>query len=151
MEKRVTQKIVTETKFVASDGQEFDAEWKCRNHEADLLRIAAEESLKSVKRICATNPYDSQAWDYYAACYYIQNQKEYEAMIHNFFVENLDDGEECYLDKPQEDKWKFPLWVYVDCKEDYGYDVFRAEDYINGVKQHIQELENALAKANAEG
>lgn len=147
METKTVQKIITETKFVASDGKEFDNEWDCKYYEQKLTADADEQLLNTVKNIDATNPCDSQAGGYSACCYYLQNQKEYEAMVRYWFQDNADDGGEFYIDKPTLDHWEFPLWVYISGCGEYGYDVFRAEDYIKWTKEHIRKLENAMAQA----
>ena len=150
METRTIQKVIEEKKYIASDGQEFDTEWKCRCHEEDLQVATAEQILKSVKRCGAVNEYDSRP-EYDASCYYIQNKVEYDALVKYWFDENYNDGVEFYLDKPEADGWKFPLWVYVSGHEGYGEYVCRAEDYINGVKKHIRELEAAINQETGNG
>ncbi len=144
MEKVITQKVTEVTKYKASDGKKFDNEWECTYYEEALTAAVDEQLLSTVKNIDATNPCDSQAGDYSACCYYLQNQKEYEAMVRCWFQDNAYDF---YIDKPALNHWEFPLWVYISRHEGYGYDVLRAEDYIKWTKDHIRELENMIAQA----
>lgn len=150
MKERMTQKIVTETKYVSTDGKVFDKKRECEAHERDLRYNNATQIESKLKHVNATNGYDSQGLSYDAECYYVHNQEEYDAVLRCWFIDNEDDADEFYVDKPQDDNWQFPLWVYISGREDYGYDVYRAEDYIKYIKEHIQTLENALAQSGAE-
>ena len=149
MKERVIQKVVAETKYIASDRKEFDTKWECEQHERLLNAKIDEEILRAVKQVDATNGYDSQGCDYGAECYYLRNKEEYAAMIRCWFDYNYDEGENNYMDMPEEDNWQFLLWVYVSGREEFGYEVMLAQNYIDGVKRHIQRLEDALKQTGA--
>ena len=146
MEAKTVQKVITETKYVASDGKEFDTEWKCKDYEAELRIDKAMATLHKLPYVYADNPFETDG-DVDSMCYYIHNMQEYRALLDVWDWKYTNEPyHSSNTELPQQNSWEFPLWVRVQGHDGWA-DITPATKYIEIMEQHIQSMKSDMQKA----